>query len=256
MTGVAMFVVLFIIATAAVTTYQVVNDTRASDIGDIFEKSARVAEYADERLEAAAGGRELPKPPELLADQPTLQLALAMTLVTQALTLGIVGVSTRLTFGELRRALGLERYAFRSAWRPALAVFGAYTMVVVYAMVAEAIGIGLLEPESTVPFEITRDHLTLSIAAAVTLVGAPFSEELLFRGLVFSGLLRWGFWPAAVVSSFSFTLLHLDPGSLIPFSLIGILIAWLYWSRGTLWDSIIFHFLFNATSFTFLVWGT
>ncbi len=256
MAGVGMFVVLFIIATAVVTTYQVVEDTRASDIGDIFEKTARVAEYADERLEAAANGRELPAPPDLLADQPTLQLVLILTLVTQAFTLGIVGISTRMTFTELRRVLGLRSYRAMSAWRPAVAVVGAYTMVILYAVAAEAIGIELLEPQSTVPTEITRDHLTLSIAAAVTLVGAPISEELLFRGLIFSGFVKWGFWPAAVISSFLFTMFHLDPGSFIPFTLIGMLIAWLYWSRGTLWDSIIFHLMFNATSFAFLVWGS
>lgn len=256
LTGVAMFIVVFVFATGAVTTYQVVKDTRASDIGDIFERAARTAEYADQRLAAAAKGDELPDPPGLQADQRTLQLVLAMTLVTQALTLGIVGISTRLTFTELRRELGLGRYNIAGAWRPAAAVFCAYTMVVAYSIVADAIGIDLLKPESTVPFEIARDDLTLSIAAAVTLVGAPFSEELLFRGLIFGGFLKWGFWPAAVLSSFMFTFVHLDPGSFIPFALVGMVIAWLFWSRGSLWDSVIFHFLFNATSFAFLVWGT
>jgi membrane protease YdiL (CAAX protease family) len=73
---------------------------------------------------------------------------------------------------------------------------------------------------------------------------------------VFSGLLKWGFWPAAVSSAFLFTVFHLDPGSFIPFVLIGIGLAWLYWSRGTIWDSIIFHFFFNSASFVFLAWGS
>ena len=100
---------------------------------------------------------------------------------------------------------------------------------------------------------ITREDLTMSIAAVVTVIGAPLSEELFFRGFVFSGLLRWGFWPAAAASALLFALVHFDPGSLLPFFSIGLLMAWLYWRRGSLWDAIVFHFLFNALSFSILV---
>jgi membrane protease YdiL (CAAX protease family) len=70
---------------------------------------------------------------------------------------------------------------------------------------------------------------------------------------VFGGLLRWGFWPAAALSSLLFTLLHFDIGSIIPFFCIGLTMCWLFRSRGTLWDSMIFHFLFNFTSFVILL---
>ena len=46
------------------------------------------------------------------------------------------------------------------------------------------------------------------------------------------------------------------PGSFIPFVLIGLGLAWLFWSRGTLWDSILFHFFFNSASFLILAWGS
>ena len=82
-------------------------------------------------------------------------------------------------------------------------------------------------------------------------VGLP--EELFFRGFMFSGLLKWGFWPAAALSALMFALVHFDPGSLLPFFGIGVLMAWLYWRRGSLWDAIAFHFLFNALSFSILV---
>jgi membrane protease YdiL (CAAX protease family) len=122
-----------------------------------------------------------------------------------------------------------------------------------YSLGAEATGISWLEPNSTVPTAVTRDNLTLSITAVATLIGAPLSEEFFFRGLVFTGLLKWGFWPAALVSGAAFSLVHFDPGSLIPFLGIAVVLAWVYWRRGSLWDSIAFHFIFNATSFTLLV---
>ena len=251
-----MFVAMFVVATTVVTIVQIRADTRTADVGDAFEKLGQVAAYADHRLAAAANGSPLPAPPILQADQRTLQVALGVTLVTQALVLGIAGISSRQTFTGLARSLGLQRYDIASVWRPGLAVIAAYVLVLVYSVAADATGIGWLKPTSTVPIEITRDHLTLSIAAVVTLIGAPFSEELFFRGLVFGGLLKWGFWPAAVGSAFLFTTFHLDPGSFIPFVLIGIGLAWLFWSRGTLWDSILFHFFFNAASFVFLAWGS
>jgi membrane protease YdiL (CAAX protease family) len=50
-----------------------------------------------------------------------------------------------------------------------------------------------------------------------------------------------------------FSLVHFDPGSVLPFFGIGVLMAWLFWRRGSLWDAIMFHFLFNLLSFSILV---
>ncbi|WP_369294054.1 lysostaphin resistance A-like protein [Tepidiforma sp.] len=90
------------------------------------------------------------------------------------------------------------------------------------------------------------------MAAAVTLVGAPATEELFFRGLLFGGFSRWGFWPAALLSSTLFALVHFDLGSIVPFLGIGIGLAWLYHRSHTLWHPILFHLLFNTISFTIL----
>jgi membrane protease YdiL (CAAX protease family) len=231
-------------------------DLQTTDVGDVFEKVGRVAEYGSERLQAARAGQPLPSPPKLLADQSAIQLGLAATLLSQVATLAIVGIGSRLSFRDLAHAVGLDRPSFRGAWRPALAVVAGYVGVILYSVAAEATGIDLLEPESTVPTEIVRDDLTMSMAAVVVVLGAPFSEELFFRGFVFSGLLKWGFWAAAPLSGAAFSLFHFDPGSFIPFTLIGMLMAWLYYSRGSLWDAIFFHFLFNATSFVLLAAGS
>jgi membrane protease YdiL (CAAX protease family) len=228
-------------------------DFRARDVGDTFDKAARIASYADERLAAAATSLPLPAPPQLLADQTSIQILLVATAISQAVLLAIVGIATGLSGRELARALGLHRPALAGAWLPLGAVFVAYIGTVLWVFLMQGLGIGWLEPRGTVPFEITRSDLTLSIAAAVILVGAPVAEEVFFRGLVFGGLLRWGFWPAALISGFLFSLVHFDPGSVVPFIAIGVLLAWLYQRSGTLWYPILFHFVFNAISFTFLV---
>lgn len=229
------------------------DDFVPRDAGDTFEKAAEVARYADERLEAAATGMALPDPPRILADQGSLRVSLIATLISQGALFGIVGIASKQSFRGLVEALGLNRVGWSGLWLPIVMVGVAYVGTFLWVVAANATGISWLEPTSTVPTEITRDDLTLSIAAVVTVVGAPLSEELFFRGLVFSGLLKWGFWPAAATSGLMFALVHFDPGSVVPFFMIAVLLSWVYYRRRSLWDAIVFHLLFNLISFTLLV---
>lgn len=253
--GVGGFIAVFVLAGLGVVLYAVGQEggTRTDDIGHVLEKANAVARYADQRLESAALNEDLPGPPQIVANQDVLRAGLLVTLVSQVLLLAVVGIGSKQGFRELVVTLGLNRFSFGRMWLSGGAVVLAYIGTFLYSLAAEASGISWLQPNSTVPFAITREDLTMSIAAVVTVIGAPFSEELFFRGFVFSGLLRWGFWPAAAASALLFALVHFDPGSLLPFFSIGLLMAWLYWRRGSLWDAIVFHFLFNALSFSILV---
>ncbi len=253
--GVAGFLTVFVLANALVVAIALSSDDgfEPADVGPAIEKAYAVAGYADQRLKAAATGAPLPEPPRILADQGALQLGMIATLVSQVLLFGVVGMTSKQSFRDLVRTLGLNQFRPGRIWMVAGAVILAYASTAAYVLITEALNISWLQPDSTVPTEITRNNLTLSIAAVVTIIGAPISEELFFRGLVFSGLSRWGFWPAALISGLMFSLVHFDPGSLIPFIAIGVLMSWLYWRRGSLWDAILFHFTFNSLSFALLV---
>lgn len=246
---------MFILANVFIVAVAATNDAgfEPTDIGNSFEKAGAVAKYADQRLQAAAEAKSLPEPPRILADQGALQLGMVATLVTQVLLFGVVGIASKQHFRGLVEALGLRHFNPGRIWLILGAVILAYAGTAGYSWVMEQANISWLVPDSTVPTEISRNDFTLSVAAVVTLIGAPISEELFFRGLMFSGLLKWGFWPAAMLSAFMFALVHFDPGSLIPFVGIATLMCWLYWRRGSLWDSIAFHFTFNLLSFAFLV---
>jgi membrane protease YdiL (CAAX protease family) len=228
---------------------------RVTDAGDAFDRLSAVAKYADHKLAAATSHQALPKAPQLFADLTTVKLSFGTTLVYEALLLTVVGGTTRQTFRGLVEALGLNRFSFTALWRPAIGVVAAYTLIAVYITVVKALGIDVLTPQSTVPDSVTRDSAAMAMAFVAAVIAAPISEEVFFRGFVFSGLLRWGFWPAAACSAALFTVAHLDLGSLIPFFGIGLIMAWLYWSRGSLWDSIVFHFLFNFISLAALLAG-
>ncbi len=153
----------------------------------------------------------------------------------------------------LLKTFGMNRYSFGDLWVPGLAVIAMYGFTLGYTVVVKALGIDFLTPRSTVPVEIARDNLGLAMAGVLACLVAPVAEEMFFRGFLLSGLMKWGFLPAALISGALFTVAHLDIGSLIPFFTISLVMGWLYYWRGCLWDSIAFHFFFNTTSFLFLV---
>lgn len=228
-------------------------ELQTRDVGDAFEKAGEVAAYAGERLRAAATGEDLPEPPTIQADQTAIALGLGTTIALNVVLVGVVAVVTRQQTGELAARLGLRRFNPLGLWRPVLAVVGCYAMVAGYAAAVDALDIEALQPESTVPFEIVRERLTVILAGVAVVAVAPLAEEVFYRGLIFGGLQRWGFWPAALISGAVFSGVHLDAGSLIPFFIIGVVLAWLFWRRGNLWESVAFHVIFNAVSFSLLL---
>lgn len=214
------------------------HDLMVRDVGDTFDKAAEVAKYSAERLEAAQAGTALPDPPRIYADMVSVKIQLVSTSLYQVASIAVAGgLAMYASPGRAReviRRAGLDRNPLPFAWRPALLVLAAYVGVIAYALLARAFAPDILVPQSTVPDVVTRDNLTLALAGTAALVLAPLAEECFFRGMVFHGLLRWGFWPAAAVSGLLFTGAHFDPGSLFPFFWVGIGMAWLYWSRGSL----------------------
>lgn len=98
----------------------------------------------------------------------------------------------------------------------------------------------------------TDEDSVASIIALVILVvpGAAIAEELLFRGVVFAGLRKsMSLWPAAVISSVIWALLHLVSGNLavaVVLAIFGLALAWSYERTGSLWAPIAAH-AFNNT---------
>ena len=82
----------------------------------------------------------------------------------------------------------------------------------------------------------------VNILSAVVFV--PIWEEALFRGVLLHALcFRWGRWPALLVSSLVFGILHADPLGAFVF---GLVMGLLYVVTGSLWLSIACHALNNA----------
>lgn len=226
-----------------------------ADIGDIFEKAGALARYGDDALAAAAGSATRPEPPRLLGDPVAARVAWLYGMASAALfaTIAVVAARQPLRVFMERTGLAWGRFDFDRLWLPAGAVAVMYLLVGGYAQMVDALGWERLVPAGSRLDTTLRDPAALALYGITTVVFAPVGEELFYRGLTFSGLARWGFVPAAFVSSAIFAISHFDPGSLIPFTALGIVMAWLYWRTGSLWDSIVFHCLFNSLTFILLV---
>ena len=89
---------------------------------------------------------------------------------------------------------------------------------------------------------------------------APLTEELLFRGVIFRGLLsKMKPATAVVVQGFIFGAAHYTPDQgwgnvalLLTLSVVGMGLGLLAWATGRLWPAIFAHAVFNCTSLTLL----
>jgi len=167
-----------------------------------------------------------------------------------------------------QRGINLTTLGFRrpERWSPlGIAVGGTYATLLIYnlALVAlKEIGVdtGAIEGGNDIPIDDGID--TVPLVALLTIFGiavvavAPLAEEIFFRGLVFRALDGvWASWAAIVVSGIAFGAFHLNLPVLVPFAVIGMLFAWAFKASGSLWITVIAHFIINTVSFIVTVIG-
>lgn len=99
------------------------------------------------------------------------------------------------------------------------------------------------------PFKEMLEAAGLVTVLAIV-IGAPLSEELLFRGFLFSGLAksRLGLVGTAILTSVAWTALHVGYSmfGLIEVLLIGLYFSWLLIRTGSLWVTIFCHAVYNG----------
>jgi uncharacterized protein len=97
------------------------------------------------------------------------------------------------------------------------------------------------------------------VYALIIIVGAPLSEELLFRGFLQPALAqsRIGFVGASLVTTTAWTALHMQYSvfGLAEIFVIGLLFCCVLWRTGSLWVPIILHALYNGSQFVAVKFG-
>jgi len=112
------------------------------------------------------------------------------------------------------------------------------------------------KPEEQVAVQVLRtaathpDRIKLAI---VTILLAPVAEEILFRGILFTGVRQLGFprlafWGTGLVFAF----VHFNAVSFFPLFVFALVLAWIYTRTGNLCAPIAAHSMFNALNFAML----
>jgi len=82
------------------------------------------------------------------------------------------------------------------------------------------------------------------------IIGAPISEEFLYRGVIFQSVSpRVTPWWGAVISAGLFALAHLSVGALIPIFCIGLIFSRALYKSENLWVPIGAHMGFNSVGY-------
>ena len=124
-----------------------------------------------------------------------------------------------------------------------------------YAALVQWFGIERLQPPE-IPPGIVLPGAGAALTFIALVLWTPFTEEVFFRGFVFTGLWpRLGSTGAIIVSALIFSLFHPALGVLIPIFITGVLLAWLYRRTGSLWPSIVAHAGQNAIALTVTMLG-
>jgi membrane protease YdiL (CAAX protease family) len=132
--------------------------------------------------------------------------------------------------------------------------------ILVYGVFSAIFG-ALVHPEQEdVADNLGYDASTLGNIAIFVLIviAAPLSEEIFFRGFMFSGIRnRRGFILAALISSVVWGALHFTGGdtwtAVIQLSFFGLVLCWLYEKTGSIRPTIAIHALNNLIAFIYLV---
>lgn len=127
-----------------------------------------------------------------------------------------------------------------------------YGAVIVFLETVFGIDLSFLKETNSIPSAGSdgRPVFAWVVIGLAAIIGAPISEELLYRGVIFQSLSskvtpRWG----AVISAGLFGLAHLSIGALIPIFCIGLIFSRALHKYENLWVPIGAHIGFNSVGY-------
>lgn len=99
------------------------------------------------------------------------------------------------------------------------------------------------------------DHISLWKLIPLIAMTPALCEETLFRGLLLSGLRRWGPWASIIITALCFGLLHGSIYRLLPTFILGLILGYTVWRSRSIYCSMIIHCLNNGLV-SFVVWNS
>lgn len=88
--------------------------------------------------------------------------------------------------------------------------------------------------------------ISLLLNILIVALWAPFNEELLFRNFLIPIIsTKYGYLPAAIISSGLFSLMHVEISLIMPVFLLGLCLSWLFIKTQSVWPCILAHSVWN-----------
>ncbi len=152
------------------------------------------------------------------------------------------------------RHLGWRHAAAAAAYGFLVIIPIIYPAAFGWQVLLEAIGLPPAPQDTVLLFgEIDELHI-LVLMVILTVLIAPVSEELIFRGCIYRFLKgRASIAVAMIISGALFALLHHSLSTFLPLFLLGVLLAYSYEKSGTIKVPIILHSIFNLNTVTMIL---
>lgn len=167
-----------------------------------------------------------------------------LTLWTELLIIPALYLFYRLQKKSPWQEMGYKRCDWRTVLLGAvIGLFACFAVTLIFLYVPFP---AVWQEEYTKESEALMQQWSPIYTTVLTVVVAPLTEELLYRGLLY-GRLRRGMHPAlaAVISAAVFGYAHGSPIWMVYTFLLGLLLAFLFERSDSLWPSIITHMSFN-----------
>lgn len=171
-------------------------------------------------------------------------------------------VSLVRAYGGRAAHLGLTRLQWRYVW---IALLGMAAYVGFFTVLSAVIGSFSssvdFEQEQQLGFDDPQGIMELAMTAVSLVVLPPLVEELVFRGFIYGGLRRaLPFFWAALITSLLFAAGHLELGMGTPILWIAgidtfclsLVMCFVREKTGSIWPTILMHFIKNGIAFMFL----
>lgn len=172
--------------------------------------------------------------------------------IAQLATLLVLWLVVRKVYHSSLKVIGLARFSPGLLWW-ALLAFPLYlaASIAVSTFVGAVFGINLNEQQDIGYTDPNGYELALIFVALVIL--APFVEEVLFRGFLFTAFRRtFGFWIGAIGVSLIFAVAHGQANVGIDVFVLSLFLCYLREKTDTLWTAVALHSVKNLVAFVLL----
>ncbi|MEI6520870.1 MAG: type II CAAX endopeptidase family protein [bacterium] len=142
---------------------------------------------------------------------------------------------------------------FKPAKRPILQAFSGYAMVIplvtLISLIQASSNNGQNDTQQVMDMVMNNssDNISRILFGVAIVVLAPIIEETLFRGFLFHALMRrmpWGI--AAIISAICFGLIHGQLSTILPITVLGLMLAILTYRNRSIIPAIWAHAIFNG----------